>query len=137
MPRTVQKLNNNSTKPKRDLDRLTKFVAGYCIYNENVVLQVSDHTSPNLMTYGEATLTRVVIDLNVGLCYPHSSKLKKKTERVVFQNWEEEYVFVLAHELRHVDQFYFRVKTQAEVDAEFFAHMVLREYRHYRSKRHD
>lgn len=52
-------------------------------------------------------------------------------------DWKEEFILVLAHELRHIDQFWTKVPKEYEYDAEKFAVNILSKYRRYRKKYDD
>jgi len=129
----MPKLRNTSSRPTKEIRDLTKWVAQWYLSANTVELEVGGHTNWGDMAHGVASPERVEILLPATDHYPVSTKLCRSTERVTLHNWKEEYVFVLAHELRHVDQFYAGDVKNYEKDAENFATMVLREYRNQRS----
>lgn len=66
-------------------------------------------------------------------------KDKPYAEEVTIHSWDEEFVLILAHELRHIDQFFCingngLSERQMEEDAEKFAIKVLSSYRKTRRK---
>lgn len=76
--------------------------------------------------------------LSQGLAYPRAEKhpiptVSKKTGFPTIGSWEEEIVFVLAHELQHITDFWALRKfpniTACEVSAEIKALKVLEEFR--------
>lgn len=80
----------------------------------------------------------VELRLSNGASYPRTSQLQEGFPVVQVNSWEEEFVFVCAHEFKHIEQFMTGVYTEmdkdiAELDAECFAINVLELYR--RSKR--
>jgi hypothetical protein len=82
--------------------------------------------------------SRVTLYLSRGLQYPRYSKYVLGP--VLHQSWEEEVVFTLAHELRHIDQFWGLqeseiTKENFEQDAEQYAINVMGAYRREQEKR--
>jgi hypothetical protein len=74
----------------------------------------------------------VKMTLSAAERYPRCSEHVPEVGPIEFQTWEEEFLLVLAHELRHVDQFWGERITdahKAEVDAERFALRSLQRYR--------
>lgn len=70
--------------------------------------------------------------------YPHYQHFLPETPRVRLGSWEEETLLLIAHELRHIVQFWniglcSLSSHESEVDAENFAVMVLRQWRHLKS----
>lgn len=69
--------------------------------------------------------------------YPRIERHVEELEAVVLSSWEEEVLLVLAHELRHIDQFWDEEwdgdDHAGEVDAEAFAIQVLKDWRSSRS----
>jgi hypothetical protein len=71
-----------------------------------------------------------LITLYVGKTgYPLTTCYRASVGKVVFSDWKEEFLFVFAHELRHIDQFWGDCPRNYEVDAERHALSVLAEYR--------
>lgn len=89
---------------------------------------------PGTKLPSKAAPSLVKLDIPHNVRYPRTSYHVREVGMVRFKSWDEEVVFVLAHELRHIDQFYTRVLTDhlAEVDAEKFAVSVLRDYRKHK-----
>lgn len=67
--------------------------------------------------------------------YPYKTCHRKSVGEVSVDSWEEEFVLVLAHELRHVHQFVFGTPRNYEVDAERHAIAVLTQYRNRGNRR--
>jgi len=81
----------------------------------------------------------VKIKLSSSLQYPRLTRHVKETPIINLSSFDEEFVLVLAHELRHASQFdtgAFRVMTleSSEVDAENYAIRILERYRAYNNK---
>jgi hypothetical protein len=76
---------------------------------------------------------KVYVTMNPAATYPRTQRLNLRTPEVRFESWQDEFVMVLAHELRHIDQFAldaFRGQAfEAEIDAETFAADVLAAFR--------
>jgi hypothetical protein len=67
--------------------------------------------------------------MNPAATYPRTQRLNLRTPEVRFESWQDEFVMVLAHELRHIDQFALGAfpvgqELEAEVDAETYAASV-------------
>ncbi len=73
------------------------------------------------------------------IVFPKTSLHVKEVGAVEFSSWDEEVLFVLSHELAHIDQAWesesFRTEHAAEVDAEKRALFVLKSYRTQTHKR--
>lgn len=61
--------------------------------------------------------------------FPHENTHRISAGRVFLNSHEEELVLIIAHELRHIDQFYLLEVAQEEADAEKFAVSILEEWR--------
>lgn len=73
---------------------------------------------------------KIELDVSSELCYPVITQHRKRTGRVKINNWQEELVLLLGHEMRHLNQFWYpEIAKQREVDAENYGIMMLREYR--------
>jgi hypothetical protein len=77
----------------------------------------------------------IKLDVAFGAKYPRTSLHVEEVGEVTFNNWQEEILFVLAHEQGHIDDFWTQPleEHEAEVDAERFAVNVLATYRNQRS----
>ena len=67
--------------------------------------------------------------------YPYKACHRKRAGTAVIRTWDEEFVLVLAHELRHIYQFVYGSPRHYEVDAERHAMSVLNFYRNRNSQR--
>lgn len=67
--------------------------------------------------------------------YPYKTCHRKSVGEVEVASWQEEFILVLAHELRHIHQFVFGTPRQYEVDAERCAIAVLERYRNRNTRR--
>jgi hypothetical protein len=67
--------------------------------------------------------------------YPYHTCHRKRVGGITVQSWEEEFILVFAHEMRHVHQFLFGSPRHYEVDAERCALAVLNHYRNQKAKR--
>jgi hypothetical protein len=84
----------------------------------------------------------ITLYLSRGLSYPFSTEheipaVAAKVGEVVLNSWEEEIVFVLAHEAAHIDAFHGKGHTDivaCELDAEKFAVKTLKAYRRSQEK---
>lgn len=76
----------------------------------------------------------IVLSFPQRSCYPFDTQHVREVPTMTINNFEEELVLVLAHELRHVDQFFLGTITEhnryeAEIDAEKHAIATLLKYR--------
>jgi hypothetical protein len=139
------KIVNKSSKRVRDLRPLSDFVAKRCRHSHMahlVVGELPDHVFANGHAWqreGEdpTAPSRVTVDFG---CEMFPKKVKHQgNPPVVVTSAEEEFVVVLAHELRHIDQFWdgklFERDADAESDAELFAHQILDEYRREKAQK--
>lgn len=130
-------LSNRSHRSTPDVAYLVAFVESYARHPELVDLYLSSGDS----IAGQADAAfRVKIRLSKGPLFPRTSMAVPEIGSVTLYDWREEFVLVLAHELRHVDQF-FDVQNRdgdvnldpytwaAEIDAENHAVEVLHAYR--------
>lgn len=73
--------------------------------------------------------SRVLIQLG-GTDFPKYTLYRKAAGSVTVHTWQEEFLLVLAHEMRHIDQFWSdSPPVHYEVDAERFAQEVLAAWR--------
>lgn len=62
--------------------------------------------------------------------FPMETCHRVSVGKIRLETWEEEFVLVLGHELRHIEQFWSgKTYAQVEVDAERFGLQMLNEYR--------
>ena len=73
-------------------------------------------TNPNLTETDMGSPSLVQVNLASG-SYPKKSMLILELGVVTVNSWEEEFVLILAHELRHIDQIYTGSHAADEVDA--------------------
>ena len=141
---------NTSRLSVKQIRPLVGFVSKYFFHSNRAYIVVQDHEEAGVMCGGEITYdasflrrrdlgiedfdrySEIVLDISRDIVYPIGTKHRKTTRWVQLNSIEEEIVLVLAHEMRHLDQWHQnrRVKiANPEVDAERHAIMVLNEYR--------
>lgn len=83
----------------------------------------------------KAAPSLIKLDVSFRGKYPRRSTHVEEVGEVTFNSWQEEFLFVLAHEVKHIDQFWTQPMEEhaAEVDAERFAVNVLASYRNDRA----
>lgn len=136
----VTNLSRLHTKP--DLRPLIQFVAEYCDFADlpHCIIADGDCRDPQgCPVFGGVAVKRrdtyeVRISLSAATAYPRTQQLNAHTPHVRFRDWRDEFVTVLAHELRHIAQFALNAygldqELEAEVDAEVFAAAVLEAFR--------
>jgi hypothetical protein len=135
-------LVNESSRTEPAIRHLVEFVSAYIGASSKVILSLSDHCKVGKMTQGfTARLAKnrpilVSMGLSQRMTYPHTSRHVPCLPPVRLTSFHEEFVLVLAHELRHADQidqgaFLKEQVYEAEVDAEGFAISVLDAYRRH------
>lgn len=81
----------------------------------------------------KAEPSMITLWLSRGLKYPFGQTHVQSVGQIVFRSWEEEILFVLSHELRHIDQMWGAAPSgtydENEEDAELHALQVLRQWR--------
>lgn len=136
-------IDNRSDPDKNgSVQPLVDFCLPHYKYAHNAAIFIFDEPEPGYVTHGAANKfnlgtaliygrpSTVEITVSRGLWYPVLSTHRKSVGEVRFENWKEEVLFVLAHELRHIDQFWsIKPPRYYEVDAEKHAVHVLSEYR--------
>lgn len=138
--------NHSDNIQTREIRALFNFVKQYTKYSYCAVLRVCD-APPAKMTGGFANHTEPDPDLydpvapsSVELLvgdrsprFPYKDQHVPELPPVTINTWEEEVLLVLAHELRHIDQFWSWDQINdghlIEVDAERFAIEVLEKWR--------
>jgi hypothetical protein len=130
--------------PVPELTRLAQFVARFFQFEDlaEVIVNAGDvRDSDGEPSFGGLAMETklsgswiVYVTLTDKTVYPRTQRLNHLTPEVVFETWREEFVCVLAHELRHIDQFAVRAFNQdqeleSEVDAENAAVAVLEAFR--------
>lgn len=133
--------NASNLRRTAALNPLIDFVSKYANHHDLARVRVQDGSvkdGAGRPTYGgqaqgEEKNYLVIIAINANTTYPRIQRLNRLTPAVRFKKWEDEFVMVLAHELRHISQFIvgaFEIgeELEAEVDAEVFAAKVLEQY---------
>jgi hypothetical protein len=129
-------LDNTSHRSDAELKPLVKYVTDHCYHHKLAVIHVRSGLQ-RAFSQGHArkyhyngTPSLVTIRLSKALPYPYSSMYRKRAGPAIVHCWQEEFIFVLAHEMRHIDQFWSILghHRHIEVDAERFAIQVLRSY---------
>jgi hypothetical protein len=135
-------IHNESARPTKQLRPLINFCKPF--FNHHALVSLFMYTADRNgeltggwadkyhlgVVFTDGVPSSVLLRLSKGMKYPTASVYRKSVGQVTFDNWQEEFLFVLAHELRHIDQFWsFEPPRHYEVDAEKFALEVLAEYR--------
>lgn len=127
------------------LTQIAEFAARYTQYSALATVRFTDGADGHKLTGGYAYKQRpdvselslvapslVKIILGRGRKYPRGTSHVDSLGIIKLESWDEEVLFVLAHELRHIDQFWsmtFTDEDAAELDAERFAIKVLKTWR--------
>jgi hypothetical protein len=105
------KLTNKSSRSTILLNRLTAFVVKHYVHTERCVLNVGTSDKKDRACVGLATFHTLegACSVNVGIT-KHAYPFKDPHEVLgvpapTFDDADEEFIYVLAHELEHVDQF--------------------------------
>lgn len=140
---------NLSCKETSELLPLIQFVSGHCDNSAMANLIIEDSVGlfssgrawkfvprkggdhPILGRYDFGTPSLVRVGLSTKRHYPKISLHRQSVGPIEVSSWEEEFVFVLAHELRHIAQFWSpnSYPTYYEVDAESHGKNVLELFR--------
>lgn len=137
--------NQSAHHPTRQLLKVIDFVSEHCQYGDLATLQLLDLKSPKQFTGGYTYKHRpdvcelsliapslIVLQLSHGAAYPATSIHVEEVGPVTVQSFDEEFLLVLGHEGRHVDQMNGAPVTdehEAELDAETFAVQLLAKWR--------
>lgn len=135
------KIINESAIPTRTMLPLINFTRRYFWCRDDFLLKIFNHTDkrpgivgsaekiyPNWIKGSEFNL--VQLQMNPQKKFKRKDMYRKAAGPVYFKSWEENFIMVLAHELRHIDQFTSEnIPYHMEVDAEKYAMLVLNEYR--------
>lgn len=136
--------NYSKTMEIRRVKEIAKFIAKYCKYNVLATVRLLD-APPDKETmggiayqqcpddsYDVAAPSLIKIWVTAHDNYPRQDSYVPEVV-VTFHDFEEELLYVLAHEMRHIDQFWTSLRRvfghEAEVDAERFALRVLNLWR--------
>ncbi len=137
-------VNESSSTKLKTIRKLVKFVEkrfrfSYFAYLHlcdkdpnwgNMIGGTADKLSGTEFAILNFTPSVVILWLHEKSNAPFGTTHRKSLGKVIINSWEEEFVLVLAHELRHIDQFWgASFPKHYEVDAERFAIGVLNEYR--------
>lgn len=121
------------------------FVTRRSRYSDLTTLQLYDAKDPRKICGGYAWQHRpdvgelslvapslIRMTLSRGNTYPRSTQHIKSIDPIELYSWEEEFLFVLAHEVRHIDQAWngdVYTDDEAEEDAERYAIETLKAFR--------
>lgn len=122
----------------KEAKRLVSFIGKYCKYNALATIRFLEHDKPTCgglayqlspdESFDASAPSLVKIWIGNGKTYPRRDSYVPEIT-VTFYNVEEEILYVLAHEMRHIDQFWSTIRFvgghPAELDAERFAVKVL------------
>lgn len=151
------KIYNHTDIKTRDLLPLVNFVAARCKTSMMAHLVVTEDPGFRAMNgfawhrsfdddhgydhpvpmYDPTAPSRVTIRFAAPQ-YPKTTIYRQSVGKVTVRSWQEEFVQVLAHELRHIDQFWSTsvMPREYEVDAERFSHEVLNDWRLEQQRQH-
>lgn len=137
--------NRSAFHPTAKLLPVIDFVLEYTGYSSLATLRLTDMKNAAGFSGGYACKHRqdghdltlvapsiVDIQLSRACRYPKTTVHVPELGEVQVRSFEEEFLLVLAHELRHVDQFWgrrFTDEAAAELDAERFAIKILKAWR--------
>lgn len=132
-------LKNETDFSQKRLEQLSDFVSARCKFPHLAYIRVlpgeAGHVgsgyafqwNPDFDNVHTPSSVYIYLSRNT---YPAKTIHRKAVGEIVLRSWEEEYVFTLAHELRHIDQFWgFEAPSFPEVDAETFAKETLEVFR--------
>lgn len=131
-------LDNRSSRPDEEIRELCRFVVQFFKHHKDCTVTVYDEEGYDAgqvghgVYYGWTNKAEVYIPRFTS--YPIAAQHRKRTGGTVYRCWQDVFVAILAHELRHCDQRWSTDKSWAhhphyEVDAEFFAQKVLAQRR--------
>ena len=129
-----QSRTNRSRIPDARLRKLEKFVFSRTRYGRNTRLKIDVYDGDTTIGFAHRDFDRIEIFVPQGkdrrnAAYPKFDEHRRMSGCVSWWSFEEEYLYVLAHEARHIDQNHAKRVRYPEVDAEAFAQWVLAEYR--------
>jgi len=128
-------LRNSSRRDTAVLADLYRFMSDRFLHTNKVSLDILDQESgvesggfaeKNKPTNGYPSSVTVWVTGD-NRTFPYNNVFEGFS--TVLYSWEEEFLLVLAHELRHIDQFYGTVPEFFEKDAESYAINTLQAYR--------
>lgn len=126
-------LNNRSSRPDEEIRELCRFVVQFFKHHKDCTVTVYDEEGYDAGQVGHGVCYKqglVEVYIPRWTFYPIAAQHRKRTGGTVYRCWQDVFVAILAHELRHFDQFSGEIKTRfKEVDAELFAQKVLAERR--------
>jgi hypothetical protein len=131
------KVVNQSHRLMSEILPLVEFVAARMQYADMAYLHLRSGIAYAMATKNNdnpagTTPSRVDISMPRLRLYPRDDQYPEAGVGVVVLNdWREEFILTLAHELRHIDQFWWTRKLPANIehDAETFGVQVLNDWR--------
>jgi len=126
--------NRSRTCPRATLEHILAFLSKHCKYTDSATILVSDGTGKGrgraymCSPLGPGSLVQIW-----AVPGAYTSHTIPSLGPVQVANLEEQLVLILAHELRHLEQFHAGLyvegqEVEAEVDAEVFARRLLDKY---------
>lgn len=141
------KIHNTSRLANKQIRPLVDFVCARFEFSYMAHLVLVDHDEPGLGTNGwswkeaeddfdPTAPSRVALVLSHGLPYPAKTYNQPEVGEITINSWEEEFVLVLGHELRHIDQYWSPAEfpENFELDAEQHGVLALEAYRKLKQK---
>lgn len=128
-------LDNRSSHSEAELKSLSQFVVQFFKSHKDCRVVVRDEESFGGVGHGVCYGHRKLVEVYIprGTTYPIAAQHRKRTGGTLYRCWQDVFVAILAHELRHNDQFHtdgnWAHTPQKEVDAEQYAQKVLAERR--------
>ncbi len=125
--------NRSVLYPTHRLQKIVDYAVKHCPQADTAVLQVSDNADLRRACGGYAYRDRVEMTMGAHAYPCHVAAHVEEVGPVDFYSFEEEFLFVLAHETCHILQIrsgrFFASEYAAEVEAELHAVKVLGAYR--------
>ena len=123
-------LTNKSSYPDAEIRALAQKVVPYFKHQKLASVLVLDEERWGGIGHGLCQWNTVTVWLPRYTTYPFRDMYRKRAGDRVMQCWQDLFVCILAHELRHVDQNHMDKRPHHyEVDAEKYAFKVFERYR--------
>lgn len=134
------RIKNSSRVATAKIRKLLAFILPYCTHSDRARLEVKNarfgYMTRGLTTFVPPRDSGNLVEIAVSRAnvrYPYRSQYWPGFPGVDIRDWDEEVVFVLAHELKHVDDYWEQSlgtsQRQMELRAEKFAIRILKAWR--------
>lgn len=129
-------IKNTSRYNTQELEHLASFIRG--IDHRRIDVVMTDTTrclwrgwAPYKMFGNRDPRYRITLRLCAPENFPCTSggRYKRSPPEFMVNDWREAFIIILAHELRHIQQYRCGWRGKREVDAEKFAFKMLKRYR--------